>query len=363
MAKRARGWAYPSTSNATHFLLDINSIENSRSAVEFEYIISDKIGSLSYNGKLNLRASDSWSVALSNFSMPNNFETFPSIDITTNLSAAFVSLHICVHYMYNEEDILHTVEIPVKHFPHGIFTGGEIMQTLYSLITDGLLAIGSDEGGVKLVEGFWTHVADFGIDLQKDFVYFKARESVLPNPFQQVFIDNVGDNVLPHPKKDISDFFLRSAYIWVGEHLVDHLGSFEFTQLWDHKKLSGVTFHGEVLDKLIFSYNFAKPGDHTYLTSKEPYKKNKNSLVHIKSDLIVTEHSSGFGNLAICPIPGKEEKNISYTPPKLIWRPVRGPGIERIKFRLTDERGHLLNYSGGYAPLTLLFSPTDITAF
>ena len=367
MAKRARGdrgWAYPSTSNATHFLLDVNSIENSKSAVEFEYTVSDKIGSLSYNGKLNLRASDSWSVALSNFSMPNNFETFPSIDRATNLSAAFVSLHICTHYTYNEEDIFHTVKLPVKHFPHGIFTGEEIIRFLISLINEGFLSIGSSNGsGATLAEGFWKEVADFGIDPQRNFVYFKARKSIRPHPFQKTFHDNVRDGVLPHPKKDISNFILRSAYIWAGEHVVDHLGSFDFAHLWDHRKLSGVTFHGEILDKLIFSYLFAKTEDHTYLVSKEPYKRNKHSLVHVKSDLIVTEHSSGFGNLTICPIPGKEEKNVSYMPPKLIWRPVRGPGIERIKFRLTDERGHLLNYSGGYASLTLLFSPTDSITF
>ena len=107
MAKRARdsrGWAYPSTDNVTQFLLDINSIENSTSAIEFEYNVSDKVGSLFHNGKLNLKASDVWSVALSNFSMPNNVETFPSIDTKSNLSAAFFSLDLYTHYTYQEED-------------------------------------------------------------------------------------------------------------------------------------------------------------------------------------------------------------------------------------------------------------------
>ena len=90
MSKRNRGWAYPEVKEITHFLLDINSRDSSTSAVEFEYNISDKIGPLFYNGKLNLRSSNAWSVALSNFSMPNNFETFPSIDAESNLSAACV---------------------------------------------------------------------------------------------------------------------------------------------------------------------------------------------------------------------------------------------------------------------------------
>ena len=98
MSKRNRGWAYPEVKEVTHFLLDINSRNSSTSAVEFEYDIADKIGSLFYNGKLNLRSSDAWSVALSNFSMPNNFETFPSIDAQSNLSAAYVCMTFEVHY-------------------------------------------------------------------------------------------------------------------------------------------------------------------------------------------------------------------------------------------------------------------------
>ena len=92
-------------------------------------------------------------------------------------------------------------------------------------------------------------------------------------------------------------------------------------------------------------------------------KKNRQSAVHVKSDLITTSQPNEFGNLAICTIPGKDERNISFTPPKLIWRPIRGLDIERIKFRLTDERGHLLNYSRGYTAMTLLFTPTDLITF
>ena len=50
MAKRSRdsrGWAYPDTGNVRQFLLDINSIETSTTAVEFEYNVSDKMGPLS----------------------------------------------------------------------------------------------------------------------------------------------------------------------------------------------------------------------------------------------------------------------------------------------------------------------------
>ena len=83
----------------------------------------------------------------------------------------------------------------------------------------------------------------------------------------------------------------------------------------------------------------------------------------MKSDVIAIAHPSEFGNLAICTIPEKEKGNIIFTPPELIWRPLRGLEIEKIKFRLTDERGHLLNYSGGYTAMTLLFLPTDLTTF
>ena len=370
MAKRlrdSRGWAYPDTDNVRQFLLDINSIETSTSAVEFEYNVSDKIGPLFHNGKLNLRASDSWSVALSNFSMPNNFESFPSIDMVTNLSAAFFSLQIFTHYEYNGEQESYVIKFPVKHFSHKVYTAEEVLQTLISLIDEGFIALGrkSDESGKKIKEEFWTKVADFYIDQESSFVHFKARstETVAPHPFQHPFFANLRDDVLPHPKKDVKNFLIRSMYIWIGSYAMDYLGEFDYKSLWDHGKRSGLTFHGEVLDKLVFSYSFALKGKHSYLISKESYKKNRNTAVHVKSDVIAAAHPNEFGNLAICTIPGKEKGNIIFTPPKLIWRPLRGLEIEKIKFRLTDERGHLLNYSGGYTAMTLLFLPTDLTTF
>ena len=146
-------------------------------------------------------------------------------------------------------------------------------------------------------------------------------------------------------------------YICTGAHITDYLGDFNFKSLWNHEKLYGLTFHAQVLDKLTFSYMFALKGKHTYLIAY--HQQNRNSTVHVKSDLIATSHPNEFGNLAICTIPGMEEENISFTPPKLIWRPLRGLEIEMIKFCLTDEHGHLLNYSG----VTLLFVPTESITF
>ena len=370
MAKRSRdsrGWAYPDTGNVRQFLLDINSIETSTTAVEFEYNVSDKMGPLFHNGKLNLRGSNSWSVALSNFSMPNNFESFPSIDKTSNLSAAFCSLQIFTHYTFDDEDKAYVIKIPVKHFPHKVYNAEEVLQTLINLIGEGFIALGhkGDGSGKEIKDKFWEYVGDFYIDPESSFVHFKAKptETVTPHPFQHPFYHNLGDGVLPHPKKGIKNFFIRSMYIWVGSYVMDYLGEFDYKSLWDHGKRSGLAFHGEVLDKLVFSYSFALKGKHPYLISKESYKKNKNSAIHVKSDVIATAHPNEFGNLAICTIPEKEKGNIIFTPPKLIWRPLRGLEIEKIKFRLTDERGHLLNYSGGYTAMTLLFLPTDLVTF
>ena len=87
------------------------------------------------------------------------------------------------------------------------------------------------------------------------------------------------------------------------------------------------------------------------------------SAVHIKTDLIATTDPTEFGHLAICTIPKEEERNISLTPPNLIWRSICGTNVEKIRFRLTDEQNVLLNYNEGYAALTLLFTPTSLTTF
>lgn len=103
-AKRVRnskGWAYPSIDDVTYFLLDISSIDSSgtASAIEFGYNIADKNRPLFHNGKLNLRTSNDWSVALSSFYMPNNFETFPSIDKKTNLRSSVFRYIQCIQLM------------------------------------------------------------------------------------------------------------------------------------------------------------------------------------------------------------------------------------------------------------------------
>ena len=379
-AKRVRnskGWAYPSLDDVTHFLLDISSIESPvpSSAIEFGYNIADKNGLLFHNGKLNLRASNDWSVALSNFYMPNNFETFPSIDKKTNLSAAFFSIQILIRYTVDDDDYKYTIKFPPKHFSHSNYTAKTLLYTLNRLIDEKIESLGEDQTkGKKIVEGFRKTVANFYIDNESNFIHFEAitpEQKTTPidrfskHPFIKTVRDNLKEGILPHSLKDVENFRIDSMYIWPGSYIIDYLGEFDLKSLWDFDHLSGVTFHGEILDKLIFSYDFGKvPGEkHEYVISKECFKKNLQNAVHVKTDLVATSHPNGYGNLAICAIPREDEPNISFIPPKLIWRPLRGTDIERIRFRLTDERGHLLNYNGGHAEMTLLFSPTHLITF
>ena len=380
-AKRVRngkGWAYPSLDDVTYILLDINSIDSpvATSAIEFEYNIADKNGPLFHNGKLNLRASNDWSVALSNFYMPNNFETFPSIDKKTNLSAAFFSIQIHTVYIFNDEYYKRIITFPTRHFPHSNYTAETLLSALNQFIDDKIRSLGGDSNkGQKIVEGFRKSVANFYIDIESNFIHFEAitpeKETFEgidkrpQHPFIKILRDNLKDGILPHPLEKVEDFKILSMYIWTGSYIIDYLGEFDLNSLWDSKHLSGVTFHGEILDKLIFSYEFGKlPGEkHPYVISKECFKKNRQNAVHVKTDLVATSHPNGYGNLAICTIPREDEPNISFIPPKLIWRSLRGTDIERIRFRLTDERGHLLNYNGGHAEMTLLFSPTHLVTF
>ena len=371
MAKRSRGWAHPSLKEVSHFLLDINSIEcssNSSSAVEFEYNVSDKVGMLFHNGKLNLRASDDWSVALSNFSMPNNFETFPSIDASSNLSTAFLIMHIYAHYNVKGEDKAAVIQFPIRHFPHLRYTQKQTLLTLRESIDKGFSDIDGSKGKEAISKSFWNTVADFYIDPLSDFVHLKAIpetkvDPLADHPFTKVFYDNLKEDVLPYKKADIKDFLLISTFIWTGTHVIDYLGTFDFSILWEAGKKSGTTFHGDVLDKLVFSYSFVEVLKRPYLISSKPCNDTRQSAVHVKTDLIAATHPNDFGNLAICTIPRKEEHNISFTPPNLIWRPIRGTNIEKIRFRLTDERGTLLNYNEGYTSLTLLFKPSNLITF
>ena len=364
MSKRNRGWAYPEVKEITHFLLDINSRDSSTSAVEFEYNISDKIGPLFYNGKLNLRSSNAWSVALSNFSMPNNFETFPSIDAESNLSAAYVCMEFDVHLKVKgprKKPIETSIRVRPCHFPHRRYTPEEVLVTIKDFITKGLTDM--DQKGEKTIaDKFWELIAHFYIDPATGFVHLKARDNTAtPHPFSEVFWNNLKDDLVPVEKSTVTSFVLKGIYIWVGTHIFDYLGPFN-GHLWDAKKASGIIFHGDVLDTLIFSYLLTGPSRRPYLISKKSCSV-KESAVHVKTDLIASTHPTEYGHLAICTIPEEKERNLNFTPPNLIWRPLRGNNIEKIKFRLTDEKNVLLNYNYGYAALTLLFKPTSFVVF
>lgn len=370
MTKRVRdgaGWIYPRVDNVLHFTLDINSSETYSSAVEFEYNVLNKSGPLYHNGKLNLRAADQWSVALSNFYMPNNFETFPSIDKESNLSAAFHNLQIFTHYQYDDEDYFYTIKSAVNHFPHGNYTPATILDTFNNQLDESISKMCStEEGGKSTIKEFKNSVGKFYVDTLSNFVHFDAvshDHTLAKHPFTGVMLSNMKDGLLPHKKSVIKDFLIRSIYIWVGKSVIDCLGEFDFTHLWDSKKQSGITFHGEILDKLIFSYQFAhKTGERPYLISKGSIKRNKQAAVHVKTNL-VHSYSTDFGNLAVCAIPKESERNISYVPPKLIWRPLRSLNVEKIKFKLTDEADNLLNYNNGHVEMTLVFIPTKSVVY
>ena len=169
--------------------------------------------------------------------------------------------------------------------------------------------------------------------------------------------------MIPVEKTAVETFRLKGIYMWVGTHVVDYLGPFK-GHLWNAKKASGITFHGDVLDTLIFSYPLTGPPHRPYLISEKSCSiRVKESAVHVKTDLIASTHPTEYGHLAICTIPEEKKRNLSFTPPNLIWRPLRGNNIEKIKFRLTDEKNALLNYNYGYAALTLLFKPTSFVTF
>lgn len=126
--------------------------------------------------------------------------------------------------------------------------------------------------GKKIVEGFRKTVANFYIDIESNFIHFEAitpeKKAVADvdrqskHPFIKIVHDNLKEGALPHPLKDIENFRILSMYIWPGSYIIDYLREFDLNFLWDFKHLSGVTFHGEILDKLIFSYDFGKlPGE------------------------------------------------------------------------------------------------------
>ena len=104
-----------------------------------------------------------------------------------------------------------------------------------------------------IADKFWELIAHFYIDPATGFVHLKARDNAAtPHPFIEVFWNNLRNDLVPVEKSTVTSFVLKGIYIWVGTYIFDYLGPFN-GHLWDAKKASGIIFHGDVLDTLIFS--------------------------------------------------------------------------------------------------------------
>ena len=150
------------------------------------------------------------------------------------------------------------------HFPHRRYTPEEVLTTIKGFINKSSMEL--DKKGTKtIVDKFWELIASFYIAPDSGFVHLEARPNhATTHPFILVFWNNLKDGMIPVKKTAVEDFRLKGIYMWVGTHVFDYLGPFK-GHLWNAKKASGYTFHGDVLDTLIFSYSLVGPPQRPYL--------------------------------------------------------------------------------------------------
>ena len=338
------------------FTITINSekyINNAdHSEVDFKYII-DREGPYIKNGHLNLSGGSLWECALSRLDMPNNFITFPSLSAVGNLNAAYFVLSFNIQYQVSNEVKHKLLRLPY-FLQHEKFSTDMLIQRIISGITDLFAYVcAPNKIGINIVgEIFLIRCFHLYIDSRNKYVTIGTLGDTTENPFFKIF-NNYFRKESFLEEENASNISLTCVEIFSSLHIINELGTFDFSSISDSSEHSNIFEHIK-LDRKVFRYEIGSYGN--IIQSSVPHKINKLSLLYFKSSIIDRDGNEGLGVLASIPIPESARVAIKYEPIRLSWNILKNMEIREIDFCLTDECNKILNYTGGNISFNLTFS-------
>ena len=187
-------------------------------------------------GQLALGGYKKWEVALIDFCMPNNLETFQSIDLTTNRSMAILEMKM--EYILNGSKGSHTFK--PHYLPHSKWSIPSVVKHINAVIKSMWLEICPPLKGVNAGGDFFLqHFCKLVIDFIKVYSYPHDDHKL---EFAKLVHTGVGD------------YKIDRITLWFSKALLSYLGNFNFKDSHFDQIPSGLIFYGQTLDKVVWQY-------------------------------------------------------------------------------------------------------------
>ena len=153
------GWVYGNRPGSESFQFSLYSNDHVRedgeSEVDFSASVADISAHYTVGGKLDLSACTDWEVALRDFCMPNNLETFPSSGVG-NKSKACVGVGF--DYVYNG---VHKKLLCETHVEYDI---PSCLNTILDLVQERMVGWLPPVGGEDMCGDYFRSILDISVD-------------------------------------------------------------------------------------------------------------------------------------------------------------------------------------------------------
>ena len=351
--KRARptSWLIAAPPDKEDYLLNSDSAKHVKPStgvdVDFNVNVSDLGTGLN---EIDLGQHLHWEIGAESVSIPNNVESFHSID-ENNESIGFFTLSFAMSGTGTEDE--NTFQFAPHYLPHKSYSVESVLSEKRNVMRDMWLLTHKTKQGVNVVrELFSTTMFNPHINVVSGFVELESVH-VDFRPLANMFEKYLHINGRPPGTTCVK---LRCSFSY---DLQRFLGNLKYPVGWQARNPFPVIKHGIVIDSTVFERNCDNPWcEVDFLTVKTAATTSIRGLLHVLTDL-VTEDSIGksMGNIATCKIP-MDGTAIVLPPGEIRWKVLkRTDSISEFRISIVDERGELLSYKGGSLSLVLRIRP------
>ena len=252
--------------------------------------------------------------------MPINVETFPSVNMVDNKSAAFMGMR--VEYTLHGKKGQHSFD---SHLPHANYDIPSCVPKITANLKDCLVDWCPPFEGMNAVGDFFlNHLCKIIIDPVSDFIHVYSY---------------------PEDKRKLE--FVKLAFlggsatidritIWFTNASLSYLGNFDFTKAHFDDVPAGGPFHPEESGKIVWQYQHLE-----YISTSECYASALMS-VSVRSNLVESDEELG-----VYIVPANSESSNSDTS-IVQWKELKAnDSIDNVGFRIVHPNGELVSYQSG----------------
>ena len=315
------GWVYGNRPGSESFQFSLYSNDHVRedgeSEVDFSASVADisAVAQYTVGSKLDLSASTDWEVALIDFCMPTNLETFPSSGVE-NKSKAYLGVDL--DYVYNG---VHKKLLWEIFLPHVEYDIPSCIDIILDLVQERMVDWVPPVGGEDACGDYFRIILDISMDPISDFLFIRSAGAKEQEKFCKLIFPS-----------DSSE--LRQISLSFSNELLSYLGDFDFSTA-DFKEQSAVFKDGGSA-KVVWEC----PND-GYISTHKWVDSSKLVGISVRSSLVAGRE------LATYTVPNTSNSIVSDSS-IVQWKPLKGSNsLDSIHFSITDGRVEIVSYKGG----------------